>query len=57
MSEWCDLGCWIILMGLATVIGDLWLRVYRIQNELRKWRQEWQNSQKQSDNLSGLSEG
>lgn len=46
MNEWGDIGYWIILMGILTVLGDLWIRVYKIQNELRKWRKEWKELQK-----------
>ncbi len=46
MNQWGDIGYWIILMGILTVLGDLWLRVYKIQRELREWRKEWKELQK-----------
>lgn len=48
MSEWGDLRYYIILMGVLVVLGDLWLRVYRMQSELRKWHKEWREQQKES---------
>lgn len=46
MSEWGNYGYWITLLGIAIVLGDLWLRVYRMQSELRKWHKEWKEMQK-----------